>query len=58
MLSLVNQERAKAGCSPVTADGELEALATAFSKDMAARGFFDHTDPDGDSPGTAPSRPA
>ncbi|MFJ4380322.1 CAP domain-containing protein [Streptomyces albidoflavus] len=50
VLSLVNQERAKAGCSPVTADAELEALATAFSKDMAARGFFDHTDPDGDSP--------
>lgn len=50
VLSLVNQERAKAGCSPVTADTELEALATAFSEDMAARGFFDHTDPDGDTP--------
>ncbi|WP_436739156.1 CAP domain-containing protein [Streptomyces sp. BBFR102] len=50
VLSLVNQERAKAGCSPLTADTELQALATAFSKDMAARGFFDHTDPDGDSP--------
>ncbi|GFH76589.1 MULTISPECIES: CAP domain-containing protein [Streptomyces] len=50
VLSLVNQERAKAGCAPVRADAELAALATAFSKDMAARGFFDHTDPDGDSP--------
>ncbi|MFD5027265.1 CAP domain-containing protein [Streptomyces sp. NPDC058373] len=50
VLSLVNQERAKAGCSPVTADAELDTLATAFSEDMAARGFFDHTDPDGDTP--------
>ncbi|WP_324603492.1 CAP domain-containing protein [Streptomyces sp. SPB074] len=32
------------------ADDALASLATAFSDDMAARGFFDHTDPDGDSP--------
>ena len=38
------------GCSPVTADSGLAALATAFSDDMAARDFFDHTDPDGASP--------
>ncbi|MFI7386996.1 CAP domain-containing protein [Streptomyces sp. NPDC049813] len=50
VLSLVNQERAKVGCSPVTADGDLAALATTFSEDMAARDFFDHTDPDGASP--------
>ncbi|NEB81420.1 CAP domain-containing protein [Streptomyces sp. SID14478] len=50
VLSLVNQERAKAGCSPVTADGGLASLATAFSEDMAARNFFDHTDPDGATP--------
>ncbi|MEU9587018.1 CAP domain-containing protein [Streptomyces werraensis] len=50
VLRLVNAERAKVGCSPVTADGALTALATAFSDDMAGRGFFDHTDPDGDTP--------
>nr|WP_228389985.1 CAP domain-containing protein [Streptomyces smaragdinus] len=50
VLRLVNQERAKAGCQPVTADAELAALAGAYSADMAARGFFDHTDPDGDDP--------
>ncbi|NEA40253.1 CAP domain-containing protein [Streptomyces sp. SID11385] len=50
VLSLVNQERAKVGCSAVRADGALASLATAFSDDMAARGFFDHTDPDGDTP--------
>ncbi|WP_323186552.1 CAP domain-containing protein [Streptomyces sp. NBC_00878] len=50
VLSLVNEERAKAGCSPVTASNSLAALAEAFSEDMAARGFFDHTDPSGASP--------
>ncbi len=50
VLSLVNQERARAGCSPVTADEELAGLAQQFSDDMARRGFFDHTDPDGDTP--------
>ncbi|GAA2558097.1 MULTISPECIES: CAP domain-containing protein [Streptomyces] len=50
VVRLVNEERAKAGCSPVAADSALTDLATAFSKDMAQRGFFDHTDPDGDTP--------
>ncbi|WP_432159887.1 CAP domain-containing protein [Streptomyces sp. NRRL F-5630] len=50
VLVLVNQERAKVGCSAVRADDALASLATAFSDDMAARGFFDHTDPDGDTP--------
>ncbi|MBT3163131.1 CAP domain-containing protein [Streptomyces sp. Vc74B-19] len=50
VLRLVNAERAKVGCSPVTSDNALAALATAFSDDMADRGFFDHTDPDGDTP--------
>ncbi|MFE7815997.1 CAP domain-containing protein [Streptomyces sp. NPDC057433] len=50
VLRLVNQERAKVGCRPVAANSALSGLATAFSKDMADRGFFDHTDPDGDTP--------
>ncbi|MFC9625113.1 CAP domain-containing protein [Streptomyces sp. NPDC056930] len=50
VLALVNQERAKVGCSPVTAGASLTSLAQDFSDDMAARGFFDHTDPDGRTP--------
>ncbi|MFG2870028.1 CAP domain-containing protein [Streptomyces sp. NPDC048338] len=50
VVRLVNQQRALVGCTPVTADSRLAALADAFSQDMAARGFFDHTDPDGASP--------
>ncbi|MCX4965089.1 CAP domain-containing protein [Streptomyces sp. NBC_00654] len=50
VLALVNQERAKVGCSPVTTSAPLTALAQNFSEDMAARGFFDHTDPDGATP--------
>ncbi|MGW6140871.1 CAP domain-containing protein [Streptomyces sp. NPDC055140] len=50
VLALVNTERAKVGCSPVTADSGLASLAGNFSEDMAARGFFDHTDPDGATP--------
>ncbi|MEV7088158.1 CAP domain-containing protein [Streptomyces sp. NPDC093085] len=50
VLSLVNQERAKVGCAALKADASLNALAQAFSDDMAARGFFDHTDPDGNTP--------
>ncbi|GGP86215.1 hypothetical protein GCM10010278_75730 [Streptomyces melanogenes] len=49
VMSLVNKERAQAGCRPVKANAVLAALATALSEDMAARGFFDHTDPDGRS---------
>ncbi|GHK04651.1 membrane protein [Streptomyces sp. Y2F8-2] len=50
VLKLVNQERAKVGCSPVTPNGPLRKLAEAFSEDMAARNFFDHTDLDGKDP--------
>jgi uncharacterized protein YkwD len=50
VLSLVNEERAKVGCSPVRANAALADLAGDFSADMAARDFFDHTDPDGLSP--------
>ncbi|MDT0378729.1 CAP domain-containing protein [Streptomyces sp. DSM 42041] len=50
VLSLVNAERAKVGCSPVTADSELAALAEGHSRDMAERGYFSHTTPDGRSP--------
>ncbi|WP_030566905.1 CAP domain-containing protein [Streptomyces aureocirculatus] len=50
VLTLVNEERAKAGCRPVRADTALADLAGAFSADMATRDFFAHTDPDGATP--------
>ncbi|MEV5958443.1 CAP domain-containing protein [Streptomyces sp. NPDC051987] len=50
VLKLVNEERAKVGCSALSANPSLTGLAEAFSDDMAARDFFDHTDPDGNTP--------
>ncbi|SES15507.1 Uncharacterized conserved protein YkwD, contains CAP (CSP/antigen 5/PR1) domain [Streptomyces sp. yr375] len=50
VLRLVNVERSKVGCSALSANSALSGLAEKFSDDMAARGFFDHTDPDGASP--------
>ncbi|MEV6998284.1 CAP domain-containing protein [Streptomyces sp. NPDC093982] len=50
VLKLVNEERAQVGCSAVAANSSLADLAQDFSADMAERGFFDHTDPDGASP--------
>ncbi|NML52680.1 CAP domain-containing protein [Streptomyces sp. R302] len=51
VLSLVNAERAKAGCGPLTANATLARAAQGHSDDMAARDFFDHTNPDGADPG-------
>ncbi|MEU0967874.1 CAP domain-containing protein [Streptomyces sp. NPDC005917] len=50
VLKLVNEERAKVGCSALSANSSLTGLAESFSGDMAARDFFDHTDPDGKTP--------
>ncbi|MFD7133177.1 CAP domain-containing protein [Streptomyces sp. NPDC059894] len=50
VLKLVNEERSKVGCSALAANSALAGLAQSFSEDMAARGFFDHTDPDGATP--------
>ncbi|MEV4440426.1 CAP domain-containing protein, partial [Streptomyces sp. NPDC049577] len=50
VLALVNEERARVGCRPLRADARLSSMAQEFSEDMARRGFFDHTDPDGQTP--------
>ena len=49
VLALVNDARAHAAtpCGPVQLDPRLMAAAQAHSDDMAARNFFDHTNPDG-----------
>ncbi|MEU6218479.1 sigma-70 family RNA polymerase sigma factor [Streptomyces sp. NPDC047022] len=51
VIALVNKERATAGCAPVTANSRLRDAAQKHSDDMAARNFFDHTNPDGAGPG-------
>ncbi|MEU7424858.1 sigma-70 family RNA polymerase sigma factor [Streptomyces sp. NPDC040750] len=51
VIALVNKERATAGCAPVTEDAQLDRAAQGHSDDMAARNFFDHTNPDGADPG-------
>ncbi|WP_327340206.1 sigma-70 family RNA polymerase sigma factor [Streptomyces sp. NBC_01324] len=51
VVALVNQERATAGCGPVEEDPQLADAALRHSDDMAARDFFEHTNPDGADPG-------
>jgi uncharacterized protein YkwD len=43
----VNVERAKRGLPPLQRSAELDRVAYAKAVDMAARGYFGHTDPDG-----------
>jgi len=50
MLEMVNEERAKEGLPPLEADPEQTRVARAHSKDMFARGYFAHENPDGKSP--------
>ncbi|MFF4554706.1 sigma-70 family RNA polymerase sigma factor [Streptomyces sp. NPDC001422] len=51
VVALVNKERAAAGCGPLTENADLEEAALDHSEDMAARDFFDHSNPDGEDPG-------
>ncbi|MGF1429910.1 CAP domain-containing protein, partial [Kitasatospora sp. LaBMicrA B282] len=50
VLDLVNVQRSQHGCGPLTANSKLQAAAQGQSDDMAARQFFDHTNPDGAGP--------
>ncbi|MBT2489499.1 sigma-70 family RNA polymerase sigma factor [Streptomyces sp. ISL-96] len=51
VTDLVNTERADNGCGPVSQNSRLNTAAQRHSADMAARDFFDHTNPDGAGPG-------
>ncbi|MET7300673.1 CAP domain-containing protein [Embleya sp. NPDC005575] len=51
VVSLVNQERAKAGCSALTVNTKLTAAALQHSQDMAAHANMSHTGSDGSDPG-------
>ena len=47
MIDRVNALRAQNGMGPVQPNPRLEQAALAHAKDMARRGYFDHTAPDG-----------
>ncbi|MFC8827269.1 CAP domain-containing protein [Streptomyces sp. NPDC057137] len=51
VTTLVNSERSKAGCEPVSANAQLATAALRHSQDMAAKDYFDHNSPDGKDPG-------
>ncbi len=55
ILTLVNQERAKAGVSPLQLDSTLSANATVRAKEIVSK--FDHTRPDGSKFQTAVTIP-
>lgn len=44
---LLNQERVRAGLSPVSANGTLERIAAGHAQDMEQRDFFSHTSSNG-----------
>ncbi len=50
MIALINKERAKEGLYPLRADPQETLVARAHSKDMFARGYFAHVNPEGKSP--------
>ncbi|WP_055489121.1 CAP domain-containing protein [Streptomyces sp. TP-A0356] len=51
IVELVNAERSKVGCSPVTLNATLAKVAQAHSEDMASHQNMSHTGSDGSSPG-------
>ncbi|MFD5871588.1 sigma-70 family RNA polymerase sigma factor [Streptomyces sp. NPDC060322] len=51
VIALVNSERAKEGCGPVSGNSLLTTAASRHSADMVARDYFSHTSPDGTDPG-------
>lgn len=50
VFDLTNKVRAENGLSALTWNDTLAKTARAHSEDMASRGFFDHTNPDGYDP--------
>ncbi|MCP2343296.1 CAP domain-containing protein [Actinomadura rupiterrae] len=52
VYKLTNQQRAKAGCSPLRLDARLTRAARLHSQDMAAHDYFSHDSRNGDDPWT------
>ncbi|WP_443748105.1 CAP domain-containing protein [Asticcacaulis solisilvae] len=51
VLQRVNAERAAHGCGPLKISDQLTMAAERESRDMATQHFFNHTEPDGTTPG-------
>ena len=49
MYASHNQQRAASGLSPLALDGTLVAAARQRAQDMAAKGYFAHTSPSGET---------
>lgn len=49
-LDLLNADRRANGLSPLRMNAQLTALAEDYAQDMINRGFFSHTNPEGQSP--------
>jgi uncharacterized protein YkwD len=47
VLDLINAERARVGCRPLSLSNRLTTAARSHSQDMAVNDYFDHTSPDG-----------
>lgn len=50
MLNFVNLQRQENGLSPLVVDSRLTDVARSHSRDMFARGYFSHINPDGQNP--------
>ncbi len=50
MMQMVNAERRRAGLPPLALDAKLTRAAQGHACDMAKRGFFSHTNPNGSTP--------
>lgn len=48
LTSAVNRLRAAAGCAPLRSDPRLVEAARGYARDMAARGYYGHSSPEGD----------
>ncbi|MET7609285.1 CAP domain-containing protein [Streptomyces avermitilis] len=56
IVTLVNSERSKVGCSPVTLNAKLSKAAQDHSADMASHKNMSHTGSDGSDPGARITR--
>lgn len=56
VVTLVNSERASAGCDPLEVDSRLASAAQEHSEDMDRRDYMSHQNPEGEGPGERAGR--
>ncbi|MEU1898233.1 CAP domain-containing protein [Nocardiopsis dassonvillei] len=56
VVTLVNAQRADAGCGPLRVDSRLTAAAQEHSEDMNRRDYMSHESPEGEGPGDRADR--